>query len=217
MIRRVLLVLGFATLLAGAVIWIILKSESTTPGLARETSTTEPSSRLLSSRSAPQSADVHVTREPATQAQMDSARFSRYLPTERRLVENNYLNNETTQDILLSAQFDEFVRKMRDEMMANTDAKDVAELYIGLIQSDVADMQGLTMGQFACGAALCVGSINVDGDNSRWDQWMKKFDGNQNAPTYVFVDTPIDLGNGVTQHRIVFSTDPESNSVTGTL
>ena len=106
---------------------------------------------------------------------------------------------------------------MRDEMAASTAAKDVGELYLGAIQSDLAETHGLTMGEFACGAALCVGSIDVQGESSNWDQWIRKFDENQNAPTYVFVETPVDRGNGVTQHRIVFSTDPDSNAVTGTL
>jgi hypothetical protein len=71
------------------------------------------------------------------------------------------------------------------------------------------------MGEFACGITICAGSIKATGEPEAWDQWMKKLDENPNAPTYVFIEASVDHDDGATQHRIVFSTDPDSNTVTG--
>lgn len=105
---------------------------------------------------------------------------------------------------------------MHDQMITNNAASDVGDLYIGAVKNHMKDVPELTMGEFACGATLCVGSIDSTGSDDTWIAWMKKFDDDPSAPTYVFMDTLVDH-DGVSQHRIVFSTDPESNAITGTL
>jgi hypothetical protein len=224
--RRVLLPILFSIPLAGAIIWFALQREIAIPAstIAEKTMTTANVSSLPHSaptRSAG-SQVVEISTYPS------NSRFTltkprrtpnvstlpkQFLPEETRLVADGQVNADAVQTILHSAQFDDFVRKMRDEMVASAAATDVGGLYIGAVKNSLADMPELTMGEFACGVALCAGSLEVTGEPSLWEQWMKKFDEDSKAPTYAFIETPV-AGDGVTRYRIVFSTDPDSNATT---
>ncbi|HEX6834734.1 MAG TPA: hypothetical protein VF132_14440 [Rudaea sp.] len=143
---------------------------------------------------------------------------TRFLPAENQLVVDGQLSQDSAQSLLRSTRFDDFVRSMRDQMIANAAAMDVGNLYISAVRDHLRDISGVTMGEFACGVTLCVGSIETsDAGNAddAWSAWSNKFASDPNAPTYTFLDAPVVHQNGLTQHRIVFSTDPESNAITG--
>ena len=226
-IRRILVLIVFSVLIAGAIIWFILLREgafatvteatklSATTSVTSARNTDDGTLALQTPNASAVSRSGPVKPGRTVRNQIDVALPKRFLPAESQLIAKDQLNQDAAQRILRSPRFDDFVRKMRDEMMANTAARDVGDLYIGAIRNNLNEMPGLTLEDFACGATICVGSIESAAENPVWDQWMKKFDDDSSVPTYVFVEAPVDLSGGVTQHRIVFSTDPDSNAVTG--
>jgi hypothetical protein len=112
-----------------------------------------------------------------------------------------------------SPQFNDFVRKMRDEMAADAAARDVGELYIGALRNNLLQTPDLRISEFACGITVCAGTIESSGESPSWSQWTKNFDDDTSAPTYVFAELPVDRDDGVIEHRFVFSTDPDSNAL----
>jgi hypothetical protein len=226
-VRRMLVVFALAVSLAGLVIWICLQREGMAltpsapakasdkafvPAMPQQLETrTESRAENLSS----QAGASHAIRNHSAEKQPDQRPPKRFLAEESRLIANSQLNQDAVKAALNSPQFNDFVRKMRDEMSANAAARDVGELYIGAIKDSLLQTPGFRINEFACGITVCAGSIEAPSDDTSWNTWTKKFDDNANAPTYVFAELPIDRGDGVIEHRIVFSTDPYSNAITG--
>ena len=227
-VRRVLLLLALSVSLAGLVIWICLQRESLaiTPSLPVKTTSevavptglpriSETSFESVGENASSPGSNGHVTRSHGSQKQIDRTQTKRFLPEESQLVANGQLNQTAVQSAMRSPQFDDFVRKMRDEMAADAAARDVGELYIGAIRNNLLQNPELRMNEFACGTTICAGSIEASSDSPSWSQWTKNFDDDASAPTYVFAELPFDRGSGVIEHRFVFSTDPDSNALTG--
>lgn len=227
-VRRLLLLLALSVSLAGLVIWICLQRESMalTPSLPAKTTSDTVSATELSRVSEKdsesrgevalsQGVDGHLTQKHVPQKQIDRAPAKRFLPAESQLVANGQLNQNAVQVAMRSPQFDDFVRKMRDEMASDARSRDVGELYIDAIRNNLLQTPELRMNEFACGITICAGSIEASSESPSWSQWTKNFDDDASAPTYVFAELPFDRGDGIIEHRFVFSTDPESNALTG--
>lgn len=138
-----------------------------------------------------------------------------HLPIESAVLLNGQIYVSAAESILGSDAFASTLESLEQQMMQDPLAEALTNTYRDSIERQLAaQTDGLQVDRLACGLRICMGSIHSQGlTDEDWAAWLDAFGHNPETPHYTLVDQTIDLGDDVAEHRLVFSTDPESNAI----
>ncbi|MBS0211680.1 MAG: hypothetical protein JSR26_00685 [Proteobacteria bacterium] len=144
----------------------------------------------------------------------NSARTNtKYLPIERGLMHGQSMDAASARNYLQSKRFDSFMRAFQKEMSGDPLASDLANTYSTAMKGQFnASENQLKLQDFACGLTLCMGNV-ISSDQAAYDKWVNAFGSNKSTPNFSYSDYEVDDGDGVIEHRFIFSTDPKSRSI----
>lgn len=133
-----------------------------------------------------------------------------YRPIEASILHNGAIDM-AVQKQLEAEGFDDFMNKFEQENASNLEAQQLTKLYRGEIEhtlSAVPDSRQFT--RFACGSNVCMGYVSAE-NGSRWfDDWYSAFSTVSEHPIKAMTYGDFVGAGGVTEHRILFSTQGDA-------
>ena len=137
-------------------------------------------------------------------------------PIEASLLIDGALDNRATGALLKSqsGEFAKFIETLRDQAGGSPLAADVGNLYGDFLGKRVAGAGNATLrlNDFACGRTLCAVSASSVGDDGT-QAWEKVLDAEGSPPIYLVVAFDVKEEGRPTEHRIIFSTDPNAAGI----
>jgi len=109
--------------------------------------------------------------------------------------------------------FDAVLDRLEEESMSDPLALELTDAYERFMNQRLDGAHGdFRMDRLACGLRTCVGESFVD--PGLWDAALTRWQDGYGPPRYAISDWPIrDQGGNIVGHRIIFSTDPENDSI----
>lgn len=153
-----------------------------------------------------------VERPPIANDQPQRA----YLNAESALLNemggNQGMNVRAVASLLKSDQFTQFMDQLALEGGGSSLARDITDLYsLSAQEANNASGNALDV-RISCGVATCAIAANAPTAEA-FDEWFKSFASNPDAPPHAAGRYDKSLENGLTEYRVIFSSDPTRSSV----
>lgn len=170
-----------------------------------------------SNRSISLDSDVPKTMVPASIARVPSGRKTGTVMAEQRILKpGGVFDGAALSSTMNSGQFPKFVDALKSQSGSSPLASDINQMYGDAISEQVGKLGNeLQLRDFACGETVCAGTIDSM-SREAWDAWIRDNASDPRTKAYVFTEHQIDNGNGSTEHRFIFSTDPDSRTISVT-
>lgn len=155
-----------------------------------------------------------AARDPAsTRSNAPPHRAGELLPAERGFLSGGQAQIAVVQSVLTGADFAKRFDLLQAQMAQDSDAMGLAASYQAAIadQLERTGVSGDGM-RLACGTGICLGAMRSHGDEAWFDRWQQEFFASPSTPHGVGIDYTADLGGGLREHRIFFTTDPAIRS-----
>jgi hypothetical protein len=135
------------------------------------------------------------------------------LPVERTFLRDGQMYVDTVAATMKSDRFDEVLDQFEQQIQTDVLAMEMTSLYRGALQQHAAGFD-LDPGRVACGIRFCTGAM-MSSDPAIWEQLSATLRRSEEFPMYLFVSYDHPLDSGLTEHRFMFSVDPETRAATG--
>lgn len=135
-------------------------------------------------------------------------------------VENRFLQGDSVSGPVMHAalaasgeDFDALLSDLETEAMANALAAELTDIYRQFMERGLDGEHGdFWMDQMVCGLRLCIGETSAD--RALFEAALAQWHNDKGPPIYTLSELPVyDESGTLLGNRIIFSTDPESNSV----
>lgn len=129
-------------------------------------------------------------------------------------LDQDRLDMTVLQPLMDRADFTDVLAELRAHSASNPLARDLHQLYSEAIAgvSESSFDGGMRINDMACGPKLCMGVFELE-DLSLMGKWVAHMNFNPATRIAVSVLRPFTRPDGSVEHRIVFSNDPEVDSV----
>lgn len=125
---------------------------------------------------------------------------------------NQGMNVRVVTSLLKGDQFNQFMDQLTKEGGGSQLAQELTELYSRSAQ-EASTASGKTLDvKISCGTATCA-LVAGASTKEEFDEWFKFFAANPDAPPHAAGRYDKVLENGLTEYRVIFSSDPTRNSV----
>lgn len=133
--------------------------------------------------------------------------------TERALLEHGMIRDASADRMLRTGDFTAVVRRLAEEARDSPLAADLTELYSSSLRQRFTDEGGsLVLEDLACGNTVCMGLFTTT-DEAAWERVDRAFMENPQARIFAIMDYVVRRDDGTIEHRIVFSTEQDSNGI----
>lgn len=143
------------------------------------------------------------------------ARTADRLEAEDPLLNGRSLSLPAIQELQMASpeEFDAVLDRLESEGMSDPLALELTEAYERFMNQGLDGEHGdFQMDRLACGLRTCIGESFAD--PALWDAALAHWQEGYGPPLYAISEWPIQGPGGTTMgHRIIFSTDPENNSI----
>lgn len=173
-------------------------------------------SRAVAPVRAPAEAQARAP-EATTRAQLRTARAaprsSDRLPAEARWLAGDDVSAASVSELLRSGQgFDAAIDALAIDMAVDAEAEALMDAYSEVIETQLPETGTVRLERLACGLRLCLARFEETARGD-WNAWRRSFDADTRTPHHVFIEREVDLGDGVTERRVLFATDPGSSGI----
>ena len=114
--------------------------------------------------------------------------------------------------LMVGNQFHDFMEHLSLESTSTPLAQDITNLYSNAAAEANSSVDGKVNVKIACGMVVCGVSATAP-TREAFDAWFEAFTKNKSAPPYAAGRFDKTLDDGSTEYRLIFSTDPQKNSV----
>lgn len=138
------------------------------------------------------------------------------LSAESRILVGPRVDFPAAQNVLQSdlQSFDQSIEELRQQSLADHLASELTDLYSDYLNGglDTPD-HDFYLNDLVCGLRVCIGRSDVD--QQAWRSAMDRWSQNPDAPPgFAMIDHTVRTPEGeAVEHRIIFTTDPESGAI----
>ncbi|RZZ83506.1 hypothetical protein [Pseudoxanthomonas winnipegensis] len=139
------------------------------------------------------------------------------LKFETQLLRNGSISYSQAYALLVSKDFATHMQEIRRQSNGDLDASEMTEVYEKLINDACESQSSIELETLACGLNMCAGSIRTYGSNGEllYPLVEATLTPPEGGRMYSMVETSVTEQEDVSEHRFVFSTNPNSNSISG--
>lgn len=137
------------------------------------------------------------------------------LSTERKYLSRSmHLSSSPVSETLKSESFDAEIEDLRRQALDNANALELSSLYRDQLQRQLASAghEG-HLENFACGLRVCMGQVSSPSEGIGWSPGDIPSQ-QEGLGVYSLIPHRFTTENGTTVHRFVFTTHPDSNTIT---
>lgn len=149
----------------------------------------------------------------------DASHFAKTLSLrfERQLMRNGSILYSQAYALLVSKNFATHMQEIRRQSNMDLDASEITGIYEKLISDACGSQSTIELEALACGLSVCAGSIKTYGSNGEllYPLVEAALTPPGGGRIYSMVETSVTEQGDISEHRFVFSINPNSNSISG--
>ncbi|MCK9488040.1 MAG: hypothetical protein M0Q42_01320 [Xanthomonadales bacterium] len=154
--------------------------------------------------------------EPAPNEATRTSQYASSIPrstlqVERSLLTQAGVDMDVAAVYLKGDSFHGLIDQLVEQGYSEPQAIDLTDLYTMSLQAANIAAPDVSIHRLACGLKLCVLSAHTSAEEA-FDPWFGKFLSNPTAKVYSVGRYDKVMADGVVEHRLLFSTDPENNA-----
>lgn len=134
------------------------------------------------------------------------------LPAESPLLTGDSLAIDNIRQVMESDDFDLAMERLAAQSEGDPLAVEMTELSRRIVESEVALAGAGALDRLSCGMRICMAALQPS-EGPRWDAFLRAWRQNQHSLHFASVAATVERPDGAPEYRLVFSTDPASNSI----